>query len=724
MRWGLWVALAATLMSCSQPVEEIVVHRSNCLTCHRPLRPSGTPHGIEEAHPWFPLTCTACHGGTDRICDGDMGVDDEGEPACDGDWVYDRELAHVSPGDAPKFIRNLPASELDDIDPDYLQFINPGDLRIAYRTCGVCHPGALEAVQRSTMAHTSGELTVARYRSQMQPHPRGIYGAVDVEDDNKDPENACGVESMTQFDPEPIDLEGTEAVPSVGRAQEQYMVKSCMRCHLNDFGENRFPGDFRSSGCTACHMVYANDGLSQSDDKWISKLTVPHPVKHVMTTAPPVDQCTHCHYRGGRIGISYQGYREAGGAGLNPPKPAVLGVIQHGHDANYYFTEEDFDSGWDETPPDVHFEAGMHCVDCHSRSDIHGDGHIYADTQCAVSTRCEDCHGTVREYASPDPARPHVYERDGILYLETRIGGIELEVPQTKDVVTPGHPRFNPTAEQSMGVHDGFSHTDEMECYTCHAGWQPSCYGCHVNMDMSEVKAYQTTGRVTAGRPTGSRRWVTLFDMVLMRNSEGKMAPSMPAERFFMTLTQKDEEASQAAGEKVEKIIYASKPRTFVTAEGRKMASFGQRAFNPHTTRRKSQFMACDRCHTIGDPANPDNAVLLDITHGFGSERFPQEACDVTNDDESCDPATDWITYMLDAIQTREGEPLVIVGHPDPLESRPLTLEEIEAMRAILVPPDPPYSTPIPADALTNPKWPAAQQVEEAPPDPEPATDR
>ena len=119
--------------------------------------------------------------------------------------------------------------------------------------------------------------------------------------------------------------------------------------------------------------------------------------------------------------------------------------------------------------------------------------------------------------------------------------------------------------------------------------------------------------------------------------------------------------------------------------------------------------MACDRCHSVGDPASPDNQVLLDITFGFGSQRFPQQACDVTNADDSCDPVTDTKVYQLDRIQTHEGKPEVVVGHPDPIESRPLTLEEIEKMRNVTVPEGAPYKTVIAPDALTNPHWPKNQ---------------
>lgn len=41
---------------------------------------------------------------------------------------------------------------------------------------------------------------------------------------------------------------------------------------------------------------------------------------------------------------------------------------------------------------DVHFEAGMHCLDCH-KNDLHGDGKTYTDRwQVAGKPSCTDCH--------------------------------------------------------------------------------------------------------------------------------------------------------------------------------------------------------------------------------------------------------------------------------------------------------------------------------------------
>src|SRR5205814_1668291 len=64
---------------------------------------------------------------------------------------------------------------------------------------------------------------------------------------------------------------------------------------LNFLGTNDHPGDYRSSGCTACHVVYANDrspvnsgpwaragnqGLSRNPDPTIRKDERGHPIEH------------------------------------------------------------------------------------------------------------------------------------------------------------------------------------------------------------------------------------------------------------------------------------------------------------------------------------------------------------------------------------------------------------------------------------------------------------
>ena len=49
------------------------------------------------------------------------------------------------------------------------------------------------------------------------------------------------------------------------------LQKTRLNDPLLDFmGSNNHPGDYRSSGCTACHVVYAND-RSPTDSGWYAK---------------------------------------------------------------------------------------------------------------------------------------------------------------------------------------------------------------------------------------------------------------------------------------------------------------------------------------------------------------------------------------------------------------------------------------------------------------------
>jgi LVIVD repeat len=89
-------------------------------------------------------------------------------------------------------------------------------------------------------------------------------------------------------------------------------------------GSNNHPGDYRNSGCTACHVVYANDrspthsgwyskygnqGLSFTADKAIRKDERGHPITHQFTRAIPTAQCMTCHMHQGNLFVNpYLGY--------------------------------------------------------------------------------------------------------------------------------------------------------------------------------------------------------------------------------------------------------------------------------------------------------------------------------------------------------------------------------------------------------------------------------
>lgn len=101
------------------------------------------------------------------------------------------------------------------------------------------------------------------------------------------------------------------------------------KTRLNDpftwfMGTNDQPGDYRTSGCGACHSVYANDrdpkhstvyakfgrdGTSVTADPTIPRDAPGHPLRHEFTRAIPSAQCMNCHMHQPNVFVnSFYGY--------------------------------------------------------------------------------------------------------------------------------------------------------------------------------------------------------------------------------------------------------------------------------------------------------------------------------------------------------------------------------------------------------------------------------
>ena len=133
------------------------------------------------------------------------------------------------------------------------------------------------------------------------------------------------------------------------------------KTRLNDpllwfLGTNDHPGDFRSSGCSSCHVVYANSrdkdgsgpyskfghrGLSFSKDPTIPKDERGHPISHRFTNAIPTSQCLICHMHQPNAFVNtYLGYTmwdyETDAKFMYPEKTPVLTPeeLAEGYQAN------------------------------------------------------------------------------------------------------------------------------------------------------------------------------------------------------------------------------------------------------------------------------------------------------------------------------------------------------------------------------------------------------
>lgn len=110
------------------------------------------------------------------------------------------------------------------------------------------------------------------------------------------------------------DIRQSNRGPGTG-ARISVPVINLHKTRLNDpftwfLGTNDQPGDYRSSGCASCHVVYANDrdprhsgpyaayghsGESISEDPTIPEGSSGHPLEHKFTRAIPTSQCMVCH---------------------------------------------------------------------------------------------------------------------------------------------------------------------------------------------------------------------------------------------------------------------------------------------------------------------------------------------------------------------------------------------------------------------------------------------
>ena len=298
-----------------------------------------------HASPNVKITCVECHGGNAS--------------------VTTKEQAHVQPRDPATWRTSANPkrtyTKLLDESAEFIRFINPGDLRVAKETCGRCHMQQTAAVPRSTMTTSAIFWSAVSYANGLTGTKPAFLG----ESYNRDgkpqlllpawpptPEQIAkgarpqlvplprweifqpgeifrafergGIANTTTppeiGNPNPGDESGRPDIRlgNRGRGTGSRISPGLINLHktrLNDphlsfLGTNEHPGDYRSSGCSACHVVYANDreplhsgpwaaaghtGLSQSGDPTIPKNEKGHPIRHQFTRAVPTSQCMSCH---------------------------------------------------------------------------------------------------------------------------------------------------------------------------------------------------------------------------------------------------------------------------------------------------------------------------------------------------------------------------------------------------------------------------------------------
>ena len=359
--------LTISLESRSKPAQEPVLRgqtqqqadakSTGCISCHT-TTDEPTMHPSKTVF----LGCTDCHGGNNAIQIPPSAAPNSAE------YQAAKEKAHVQPKekifkDTTAIPQRVYTKWLEE-SYEYVKFVNPGDLRVAPETCGAagCHASETRAVSTSMMTHSGMLWGAALYNNGGYPFKNTHFGESYDRDgkpqaiktfppplseetrtkgvlpelepllrwETSQPGNVLRVferggrkkselgNPNREDDPGKPDDQlsdrgfGTElrTDPVFLGLQKTRLLDPIMSLP----GTNDHPGDYRASGCTACHVIYANDndavhsanyaqyghsGLSASIDPTIPKNEPGHPIKHTFTRSIPSSQCMNCHIHPG-----------------------------------------------------------------------------------------------------------------------------------------------------------------------------------------------------------------------------------------------------------------------------------------------------------------------------------------------------------------------------------------------------------------------------------------
>ncbi len=326
---------------------------AGCLDCH-----TKTDAPSMHKNPAVLIGCAHCHGG-------DANVFAAGLEKGTVEYEAAKKQAHVQPRHPEKWPTSAnPKNGYTNLlreSGDFVKFINPGDLRVARETCGGCHSKITHAVERNLMATSAMLWGGASYNNNILPYknyilgesytrngePRELHANPEPSEELKargalskliplpqwevvEPGDVFrvfergGIFIKSQFseiglpqaleDPGKPDIKASNRGPGTG-AKISVPVINIHKTRLNDphlafMGTNDHPGDYRHSGCTSCHAIYANDrdprhsgpyakygheGKTQTIDPTISKSEEGHPIRHEFTRSIPTSQCMVCH---------------------------------------------------------------------------------------------------------------------------------------------------------------------------------------------------------------------------------------------------------------------------------------------------------------------------------------------------------------------------------------------------------------------------------------------
>lgn len=221
---------------------------------------------------------------------------------------------------------------------------NPSDLSVAEISCGGsnCHTGSeaddrdhIQRVMTSVQSTYAGTIANIRYTFGAQTDLNAHFGINAITDE----QTQTGITALNVFD------SATESNSMIQKFGEE-----CLTCHINAVPREGEVFE-RQTGCAACHSTE----------------------KHTLTTSIPYTQCNACHNRG-NYDLRTMTFVER----TDTPTKRI---------DDYYQPIAQF----------TQCEYTLDCVDCHSRSEVMGDGDLHSNQKDIQYVQCKTCHGTLTE---------------------------------------------------------------------------------------------------------------------------------------------------------------------------------------------------------------------------------------------------------------------------------------------------------------------------------------
>ncbi|MEE4297163.1 MAG: hypothetical protein V2J20_11185 [Wenzhouxiangella sp.] len=362
--------------------------------------------------------------------------------------------------------------------------VHPGWLNNAEQTCGTCHATETEHVMQGLMHSGKGMVNVTRFTLGEQERPDQGNGRLD----------------------------------SIGHSPaDSILRKHCASCHLGQPQHQMTTEDpigSRGGGCLACHAPHETQ----------------RGTGHIALSATVSDQsCSGCHSRSGRIALNYAGLAEVDAHVLDENHPNPLGYLPDGR------LVESIHS-------DIHHQAGLSCIDCHTTRDVMGPTGHFSHGSDAVDIQCADCHDNQNERITetdwPDDLRGQLgrlpfapsAERQFLTTARrgTPLWHIELKADGSKIL----HRKVNggrlPIPPLTQASHPDNGYHDRLTCSTCHTQWAPQCHGCHMDYDPDQMQFDHVAREFTPGS-WSDQRWGVFNDAPPMGvDSEGRIVTFVP----------------------------------------------------------------------------------------------------------------------------------------------------------------------------------------------------